>query len=187
MSSPEKLHSAEHGVEVQKAAAERSSELLKQVEKSAEIGTEHQAERASAARREAKEVFAREAGKEKRSGGEPGFSALRNVSKKEREASYQATMAQIRSEMNAASRAFSKVIHAPVIEKSSEVIGTSFARPNAVLAGSSCALVLVTLTYVTARTFGFQLSGFETIGAFLLGWAVGIIYDYVRIMAFGRR
>jgi hypothetical protein len=187
MSSPEKLHSAENTVEVQNAAAERSSELLKQVEKSTETGSEHQTERANTARREAKEVFAREAGKEKRSGGEPGFTPLRNVSKKEREASYQATMTQIRSEMNSASRTFSKIIHAPVIEKSSEVIGSSFARPNAVLAGSSCALILVTLTYVTARTFGFQLSGFETIGAFLLGWTLGILYDYVRVMAFGRK
>ena len=187
MGNPEILKGNESTVEAQNAAAERSKELLKHSEKSVESNTENKAERLDHARREAKEVFSKEAGKESRRGGEPTFSSIHQATKKELESSYQATMEHIRGEMNSASRTFSKLIHAPAIEKTSELIGSSFARPNAVLAGSSTALVLVTLTYVVARTFGYQLSGFETIGAFILGWTLGIIYDYVRIMAFGHR
>jgi hypothetical protein len=94
-------------------------------------------------------------------------------------------MKHVRSEMSLPARTFSKVIHQPVVEKSSEILGSSLARPNAILAGSVSALILVTLTYLIARTFGYQLSGFETIGAFVLGWLIGIIYDFVKIMAAG--
>jgi hypothetical protein len=187
MSDPETLTTKEATVEVQNAAAERSAEVLKSAEKSVETSPESQTERANDARKEAEAAFNKEAGKETRSGGEPTAMAIRRVTKKEREASYEATMKHVRSEMSLPSRAFSKVIHAPVVEKSSEVIGSSFARPNAVLAGSASALILVSLTYVIARTFGYRLSGFETIGAFVLGWVIGLIYDYFKVMAFGNR
>jgi hypothetical protein len=187
MSNPETLKSSESTVETQAAAAERSAEVQKSLERSGEKSPESQAERADDARKEAEAAFSKESGKESRSGGEPTAMAIRRVTKKEREASYEATMKQVRSEMGVAGRTFSKVIHAPVVEKSSEVIGSSFARPNAILAGSASALILVSLTYVIARTFGYRLSGFETIGAFILGWLVGLIYDYFRVMAFGKR
>ena len=187
MSNPETLPTRESTVEAQNAAAERSAELQKSAEKTVENSPESQAERANDARKEAEAAFSKEAGKETRSGGEPTAMAIRRVTKQEREASYEATMKHIRSEMGAVGRTFSKIIHAPLVEKSSEVIGSSFARPNAVLAGSASALILVSLTYVIARTFGYRLSGFETIGAFILGWIIGLIYDYFKVMAFGRK
>jgi hypothetical protein len=185
MSTPETLHGNESTVEAQNAAAERSKELLSKVERSGEQGSESSGERAESARKEAEAAFTRESGKERTSGGEPTASAIRRVTKKEREASYNATMKHVRSEMSLPARTFSKVIHQPVVEKSSEILGSSLARPNAILAGSVSALILVTLTYLIARTFGYQLSGFETIGAFVLGWLIGIIYDFVKIMAAG--
>lgn len=183
MSNPETLPARESTVEAQNAAAERSAELRQSKEKSVEQSPESQAERANDARKEAEAAFAKEAGSESKRGGEPTAMAIRRVTKQEREASYEATMKHIRTEMGVAGRTFSKLIHAPLIEKSSEVIGSSFARPNAVLAGSASALILVSLTYAIARTFGYRLSGFETIGAFVLGWVIGLIYDYAKIMA----
>lgn len=177
----------ENNIETQGAAAERSKELLKNAEKSAEQSPEKKSERVERARKETKEVFSREAGKEKRSGGEPSFSGVQHATKKQREASYKHTMQHIQSEMSSPARAFSKFIHNNVVEKSSEAISNTIARPNAILAGSLTALVLVSGVYVTAKLFGYRLSGFETIGAFTLGWAIGLIYDYVRFMALGRR
>lgn len=178
---------SENGIETQNAAAERSSELLKSVESSVEKSPEHKAERVENARKETKEVFSKEAGKEKHSGGEPTFSGVQHATKKQRETSYKHTMKHIQSEMTAPARTFSKFIHHNVVEKSSEAIGSTIARPNAVLAGSLTALVLVSGVYIVAKIFGYRLSGFETIGAFILGWALGLIYDYVRFMALGRR
>ena len=179
-----------HGHEQVKTpeAHDRSLEIAKSLEANKERSPEQQAEHIENARHEAKEVFAREAGKENKQGGEPsGFHAVRKATKEAKDAVYKQTMRLIRAEMTGPSRAFSKIIHAPIIERSSEVIGGTLARPNAILAGSTTALVLVICVYVLARTFGYQLSGFETIGAFLLGWVLGLTYDYVRVMALGRR
>lgn len=187
MNSPEQLRGSESTVEAQNAAGERSEQLKNRLEKVGELSPEAKAEKLDSARKETKEVFAREAGKEHK-GADPGSAgAVRRVTKHERKASYKKTMSAIRLEMSAPSRAFSKVIHAPFVEKSSDVLGSSLARPNAILAGSFTALVLVTGVYVIARTFGYRLSGFETIGAFVLGWVIGILFDYVKVMATGKR
>lgn len=188
MANPEVIHpSGERNAETANAAAERSAELDRVHEKGVE-SPEHKAERVENARREAKEVIAKEASKESRQATDStGPRAVRKVAKAEKDLAYKQTMQQIRAEMDAPSRAFSKLIHNPFVERSSEVIGSTLARPNAVLAGSTTALILVILTYIIARTFGYRLSGFETIGSFLIGWILGLVYDYVRVMALGRR
>jgi cobalamin biosynthesis Mg chelatase CobN len=107
--------------------------------------------------------------------------------KSERAASYKRTMTQIQSEMSAPSRAFSKVIHNKAVEKTSEVAGSTVARPNAILAGAIFAFIFTLATYLIAKHYGYQLSGFETIGSFTLGWVAGLLFDYFRIMITGKR
>lgn len=107
--------------------------------------------------------------------------------KKTRDASYKRIMAQTQSELPAASRAFSKVIHAPVVEKASEITANSIARPNAILSGAVFASILTLAVYLIARWYGYPLSGFETIGSFLLGWIVGNMYDFFRVMITGKK
>lgn len=104
-----------------------------------------------------------------------------------RKESYKHTMESVRSEMSAPARAFSKVIHNPVVERTSEVIGSTVARPNAILSGSLFAGLSVLALYLTARHFGFELRGSETIIAFTLGWAAGIVFDLLRGMFTGKR
>lgn len=104
-----------------------------------------------------------------------------------RKESYNHTMQTVRSEMSAPARAFSKVIHNPVVERTSEVIGSTVARPNAILSGSLFAGLAVLGLYLTARHFGFELRGSETIIAFTLGWAAGIVFDLLRGMFTGKR
>jgi hypothetical protein len=41
--------------------------------------------------------------------------------------------------------------------------------------------------YVFAKTLGFTLSGFETIGAFVIGWIIGILFDFLRAMITGKQ
>lgn len=187
MANPEILKpSAEHGVEATDAAGEQLKKLQEQLERKAE-SPEKRGEHLSSARKETEAVFSREAGTEKRSGGEPTASAVGHASKRQRSASYSATMKQIQSEMSASSRTFSKFIHNPSVEKLSDAVGATVARPNAVLAGSMAATFLTLSVFIIAKQYGYGLSGFETIGAFFVGWLGGIIYDYVKVMASGRR
>lgn len=97
------------------------------------------------------------------------------------------TMAAIQSQLSPSSRAFSKVIHNPAIEKASEVTGNTVARPNALLSGAIAAFVLTLAIYLIARFNGYPLSGAESIAAFALGWLCGLAFDFVRMMMLGRR
>lgn len=178
----------ETGVEAQKAAAEQSERLKAAYERGDDISPEAKAEAIEQARHEAKEALMNKerSGAEKKAGGEPtGGPRTHTTTKKQKDAAYKKTLKDIRSQMNAPSRTFSKVIHNPAVEKTSEIIGATIARPNAIVAGSATALVLVSAVYIVAKTYGYPLSGFETIGAFIIGWMIGLIYDYVRITASG--
>lgn len=108
------------------------------------------------------------------------------VSKRERDASYKHHMKQLQSELSPSQRTFSKFIHNPIVERTSEVLGSTVARPNAVLAGAMVAFFLVLAVYLVAKYYGYTLSGFETIGAFIIGWALGILYDFFKVMITGK-
>ena len=109
------------------------------------------------------------------------------ASKKELEVSYNATMADAREHMSAPSRTFSKLIHNKAVEQVSAAVGSTVARPNAILSGAVFAFLLTLAVYLVAKNLGYPLSGFETIGAFALGWIVGILYDFFKVMITGRK
>lgn len=187
MSNPEVFKGVESTSELEKVAGEQL-EKLKQPELSGEQSPEAKAERTDAARRDAKEVFAKEAGKEREAQATHSSPrAIRKVTKQEKDAAYKKTMKQVQSEMSPVSRVFSKVIHAPAVEKASQALGSTVARPNALLAGGLSAFLFVLVAYFVAKKYGYALSGFETIGAFFIGWALGLIYDYAKLMFAGRR
>lgn len=103
-------------------------------------------------------------------------------SKKKRQAAYDATLKEIRSEMTPGEKVASTIIHNKVVEPVSDFVGATIARPNAMLSGSIAAFIAVTVVYFVAKNYGYQLSGFETIGAFIAGWLLGIFYDYISTL-----
>jgi hypothetical protein len=112
---------------------------------------------------------------------------LKKAPKKLKKEKYRETLRDARAEMSVPERSFSRVVHNPVIEKTSEVAGSTIARPNALLFGSLASLILVAAAYLVAKYYGFTLSGFEWIGAYLLGWAIGLIVDWVRVALLNKR
>lgn len=106
---------------------------------------------------------------------------------KERASAYNAVMEEVRSHMSPASRTFSKVIHAPAVEKTSDVVGGTIARPNAILAGGVSAFLISLIVYLVARYYGYPLSGTEAIAAFGFGWVLGVVFDFLRLMITGKR
>jgi len=144
------------------------------------------------ARHEAlKEAVSVERGSAEKKGKEASSSPAKRrhgvVSKKEREASYKHHMKQLQSELTPSQRAFSKFIHNPVVEKTSDAVGATIARPNAILAGAVVAFFLVLGVYVVSKFYGYTLSGFETIGAFIVGWVLGLLYDFFKVMITGKK
>ena len=103
-------------------------------------------------------------------------------SKQQRERAFKRKMESVQDELRPSERIVSKVIHIRPIEKASDFIGSTIARPNAMLSGSIAAFIGVTTVYFISKHFGFPLSGFETIAAFIIGWIIGVIYDYVSVL-----
>jgi hypothetical protein len=109
------------------------------------------------------------------------------INKKELDATYNRTMKQVQSELSTPSRAFSKVIHAKAVEKTSDALESTVARPNAMLAGAVGAFIITLVIYLITKNYGYRLSGFETIGGFILGWVIGLLFDFFRVMVTGKK
>lgn len=90
---------------------------------------------------------------------------------------YNQTLASLQRHLSPVARAFSHVIHAPAIEKSSEALETTVARPS-ILNGAIWGAFLVGLIfYITARTYGFPLSGSEMLLALAGGAVTGLALE----------
>lgn len=192
MSSPEQeSQSPENSVETPKVSAEQYEALDQKVEKHID-NIESGEKAAEKARVEALEtaISVEKGGAEKDKKPKEGPTTPRRrggISKKDKAASFKKHMETVQAEMPAPQRAFSKLIHLPIVEKTSEFVGSTIARPNAILSGAVVAFFLVLAVYIIAKNLGYVLSGFETIGAFIVGWVLGILYDYFRVLVTGKK
>lgn len=169
-------------------ARERLDELSKRHEK-VEIYNEGEARQsAEKARIEAKNeaLFSKEYSTESKHAHIDTEEPVKVVTKQQKEHAYKQTMNHIQTEMSPLGRGFSKIIHNTLIEKTSDTVGSTIARPNSILLGSVFAFLGVLAVYLYAKHTGFALTGFETIAAFIAGWLLGLLVDFVRVLA-GKR
>ena len=73
------------------------------------------------------------------------------------------------------------------VDRGSEILSSTLARPNAMLYGSISAFIVVTVVYFVSKYYGFRITGFEAIGAFVFGWLLGISYDYITAIIRGKK
>ncbi len=112
---------------------------------------------------------------------------IKKATKNQRKVEYKKTLRSIQKDMTPAERTFSKVLHNPAVEATSEVTGKTIARPAAIIAGSATALILTAVVYIIAKHYGYVLSGFEWIATFVIGWLIGLIIDWIRVAVLGKR
>jgi hypothetical protein len=104
----------------------------------------------------------------------------------DRDESFETTMNEVSKDLPRSVRPFSRFIHHPIIEQGSELLGKTLFRPNALLFGGITAFISVLCLYFYAKFAGFALQGSETIIAFAIGWAIGIIFDFYKAMFTGK-
>jgi uncharacterized protein (DUF849 family) len=96
---------------------------------------------------------------------------------------YVQTLASVQRRLNPVSRTFSMVIHAPAVEKTSELLEKTIARPSISVSATWTALVIGSIFYFTARHYGYELSGSELSLSFVVGAIIGIVLEGLwRIM-----
>lgn len=182
--------SAEKKVSFEQKELDAANERLKaQYERRAEL-EKASPEKATEARHEAfeqaKSAEKNPTERDTYKGRERSPAERRPKSKHQKEASFKRTMETVQAEMSAPSRAFSKLIHTKAVEKTSDAAAKTIARPNAILAGSIAAFACTLIVYLVAKRYGYTLSGFETMGAFIVGWLIGQLFDFLRVMITGR-
>jgi hypothetical protein len=101
--------------------------------------------------------------------------------------SFEAAMTEITRHMPLHERLFSRLIHTKAVETLSDIIAGTLARPDALLAGGIFSFALTLAVYVLAKNLGYTLSGLESIGAFVFGWILGLVYDFLKLMITGKR
>src|SRR5690606_34576631 len=74
---------------------------------------------------------------------------------------------------------FSALIHRKTVSNLSDFVGKTIARPNPILFGAVASFFATVTLYLLSKNLGYSLSGFESIGAFAVGWTAGIIFDLV--------
>jgi hypothetical protein len=187
--SPESNNGPEIKVSSVESSSERMEQLDNMAEKSAEKiqDSEKSAEKAKFDALEAAVSVESGSAEKKRQNDSASVKKPRSISKKDKEASFKKQMKDVQASQSPAEKTFSKIIHNKAVEKTSDAIGSTIARPNSILAGSVFAFILSLVVYVLAKNIGYELSGFETIGSFVLGWIIGLIYDYLRIVITGKK
>jgi hypothetical protein len=99
--------------------------------------------------------------------------------------SYSDTMRSMQRHLSPASRSFSKVIHSPLVEKTSEALEKTIARPSVTLGATWTALIVGSVFYLTAYHYGYMLSGSELLFSFIVGALIGILIE-AALQAFRR-
>lgn len=188
-SSPENNNGPEIKGSSIEAAAERIDQLDNLAEKSAEKihDAEKSAEKAKFDALESAVSVESGSSEKKRQHDNATVKKSRTISKKEKEVSFKKQMKEVQASQTPVERTFSKIIHNKAVEKTSDVLGSTLVRPNSVLAGSVSAFVLSLVVYLVAKNTGYELSGSETIGSFVVGWIIGLVYDYLRIVITGKK
>lgn len=95
----------------------------------------------------------------------------------DKESAYWNTLRSVQMHLSPVSRQFSKVIHNPTIEKASELIGQTVARPSVLMGATTTAALLSIFLYIIARIYGFSLSGSELLLSLIVGAALGLVVE----------
>lgn len=106
-------------------------------------------------------------------------------SRREKKAAYKSEMKKVQQQLSPTSRVFSKIVHNPVVEVTSDIAAETVLRPSFLIVGGISGLVVGGGLYVIAKLQGFVLPNSQFVIAFLVGGAVGILGEFVlRISKF---
>lgn len=103
--------------------------------------------------------------------------------RKEKEQTYKHTLHSVQRELPTRfTRSFSKVIHQPLIEKTSEITGKTIFRPSLMLGATIGALLGGSIFYLLAKRYGFPISGSEFLLFGLVGGVLGLAGEGLRYL-----
>lgn len=106
------------------------------------------------------------------------------INKQLKDMAFSRSMTRTRKKLSRSSRAFSKVIHTPVIDRTSELAGKTIARPSGVLAGAFLAFIGTSALLWITKHYGYTYNYLMVIllfgGGMILGLSIEGLYRLLR-------
>lgn len=187
--SPEKLRdSREQQPEIKRSDLERAktpekvvskSEIAKKESDLAERG--EKAEKKLAAEKEKRELdLSKDKERVKReSTAETKQRDAASYTKAEKKAVYKKELKNVRAQLPPGSRAFSKVVHNPVVERVSDATAKTVFRPSALIGGAVMGLILGLIVYIAARYYGYVIPNMTLVLLLIIGAIVGVLVEFI--------
>jgi hypothetical protein len=176
--NPERQPSAERHENQAELEALGNEKLRELAETSPEAAAERPETRAERAR-EALDAQHNESQPEPPASGEHKAARPTFKAHLDRALNYRQTLASVQRTLSPASRSFSKAIHQPTVERVSESMERTIMRPSVTLGATWTALIVGLVFYLTAKHYGYSMSGSEMLLALVVGALLGIIFEYV--------
>lgn len=100
---------------------------------------------------------------------------------------YERTLGRIQHKLPKSARAFSKAIHAPLVDKVSEISTKTVARPSGLLGGSICAFLGSVIVLYYSKHYGFKYNYLLLFLLFVSGFVLGATLELVLWLVYYRR
>ncbi len=110
------------------------------------------------------------------------------VNKQLKDMAYMRALTRTRKKLSAPARAFSKAIHSDILDKPSEAIGKTIARPSGMLGGAFFAMIGTSLLLWVTRHYGYEYNYLAAILLFAVGMVAGLLLEAsIRSIRRGRK
>lgn len=187
----EKLHEKKTEIESSKEIDEQRNRLQKKAEKDASSAKNEHAEKLDEIR---SKIETESKGKNEQEES-PTNKLDKDHTKKDddqrilvnnelKDISYRRTIKKTQAKLSPTSRAFSKIVHQPTIEKVSEISGKTIARPSGILFGGIFSFIGSSFFLWAARHYGYRYNFLLFIlffvGGFFLGLAIELAIRILR-------
>ncbi len=168
MSVEHQPNSVEQNEATQAELEALGKERLEELATKPEAGQDHQEKSAEAARETIKQVD----NDAPEPSHEPAAPAS-FVARVNHVVNYSQTMQSVQRHLSPVSQSFSKIIHSPVIETTSEVLEKTVLRPSVTNGALWTAAIVGLFFYLVARHYGYVLSGSELLLSLIAGGLIG--------------
>lgn len=117
----------------------------------------------------------------------PGPSVPQTINRELKAITLRRELQMIRRKLPAPQRAFSKIVHQPVVRAISETASKTISRPSGLLGGGLVAFFGTSIYYYLAQHIGFTYNGFLFILLFVGGFVVGVALEFLIHLAIRSR
>jgi hypothetical protein len=105
------------------------------------------------------------------------------LTKAEQKRVYKKELGKIQTQLPAGSRAFSKVVHNPVVETVSNAAEKTILRPSVLIGGAVVGIGMGLVVYFAARVYGYPLPNWLLLVLLILGGVLGVLIELILKLA----